>query len=57
MMCLMTRDDLRVAVEEVAAVDTYGVRWELTTIVHDDIQAESHGARQGRWLDLSSHVR
>jgi len=56
-MCLMTRDDLRVAVEEVAAVDTYGVRWELTTIVHDDIQAESHGARQGRWLDLSSHVR
>jgi len=37
--------------------DRYGVRWELTAIVHDEIQAESHGARQGRWLDLSSHVR
>ena len=33
--------------------DRFGVRWELTTTVHDDIRAESHGARQGHWLDLS----
>jgi catechol 2,3-dioxygenase-like lactoylglutathione lyase family enzyme len=35
--------------------DRYGLRWEITTSIREDPRTESHGAAQGRWLDLAHH--
>ncbi len=32
--------------------DPYGVRWEMTTSLYDDLRRLSTGARTGRWLTI-----
>jgi catechol 2,3-dioxygenase-like lactoylglutathione lyase family enzyme len=34
--------------------DRYGVRWEVTTIIHEDPHSESSGATRGSWIDLAT---